>query len=73
MELILKDGKKINVENGKNGHDVALSIAESLAKASIAYKLNDHLYDLYRPIKEDGNFELITKDSPEAFPDGPSG
>lgn len=67
MELILKDGKKINVENGKNGHDVALSIAESLAKASIAYKLNDHLYDLYRPIKEDGNFELITKDSPEAF------
>ena len=67
MELILKDGKKINVENDKNGHDVALSIAESLAKASIAYKLNDHLYDLYRPIKEDGNFELITKDSPEAF------
>ena len=67
MELILKDGKKINVENGKNGHDVALSISESLAKASIAYKLNDHLYDLYRPIKEDGNFELITKDSPEAF------
>lgn len=67
MELILKDGKKINVENDKNGHDVALSIAESLGKASIAYKLNDHLYDLYRPIKEDGNFELITKDSPEAF------
>lgn len=46
MELILKDGKKINVENGKNGHDVALSIADSLAKASIAYKLNDH-YMIY--------------------------
>ena len=67
MELILKDGKKINVENGKNGHDVALSIAESLAKNSIAYKLNDKLYDLYRPIKEDGVFALITKTSPEAF------
>ena len=67
MELILKDGRKINVENGKNGHDVALSIAESLAKNSIAYKLNDKLYDLYRPIKEGGVFELITKTSPEAF------
>ena len=67
MELILKDGKKINVENGTHGHDVALLIAESLAKNSIAYKLNDKLYDLYRPIKEDGVFELITKTSPEAF------
>ena len=46
---------------------MALSIAESLAKNSIAYKLNDKLYDLYRPIKEDGVFELITKTSPEAF------
>ena len=67
MELILKDGKKISIENGKNGHDVALSIAESLAKNSIAYKLNDKLFDLYRPINEDGKFELITKESPEAF------
>ena len=67
MELILKDGKKIEVENGKNGHDVALTIAESLAKNSIAYKLNDKLYDLYRPISGDGAFELITKESPEAF------
>ena len=67
MKLILKDGKEINVEESKNGHDVALSIAESLAKNSIAYKLNDELYDLYRPISGDGKFELITKDSPEAF------
>ena len=67
MKLILKDGKEINVEESKNGHDVALSIAESLAKNSIAYKLNDELYDLYRPIPGDGKFELITKDSPEAF------
>ena len=67
MKLILKDGKEINVEESKNGHDVALSIAESLTKNSIAYKLNDELYDLYRPIPGDGKFELITKDSPEAF------
>ena len=67
MKLILKDGKEIQVEEGKNGHDVALTIAESLAKNSIAYKLNDKLYDLYRPIKEEGKFELITKESPEAF------
>lgn len=65
MILKLKDGKEINVEEGKNGHDVALSIAESLAKASIAYKLNGNLFDLYSPIKESGDFELITSKSGE--------
>lgn len=67
MKLILKDGKEIEIENGKNGHDVALTISTSLAKNALAYKLNDKLYDLYRPIEGDGNFELITKESPEAF------
>ena len=61
MELILKDGKKIDLENGKNGHDVALSISTSLAKEALAYKLNDKLFDLYTPINEGGKFEIITK------------
>lgn len=61
MELILKDGKKINLENGKNGHDVALTISTSLAKEALAYKLNDKLFDLYTPINDGGRFEIITK------------
>jgi len=67
MEVKLLDGKKIVVVDGENGHDIALKISESLAKASLAYKLNGVLKDLYSSIKEDGDFELITSKSEEAF------
>mgnify|MGYP002515611706 FL=1 len=66
MELILKDGKTIKVDTNKNGHDVALSISNSLAKEAIAYKLNNKLFDLYHSISEGGKFEIITKDGEEA-------
>ena len=67
MNIKLLDGKEIEFNKGENGHDIALKISSSLAKNSIAYKLNDKLYDLYSPILEEGNFELITSTSPEAF------
>ena len=46
MELKLLDGKVISVNDNETGFDVAKKISESLAKASIAYKLNGKLYDL---------------------------
>ncbi len=67
MKLKLLDGKIIETSENSNGHNVANSISESLAKSAIAYKLNGNLYDLYAPIKEEGNFELITPKSEEAF------
>ena len=66
MELKLLDGKVISVNENETGFDVAKKISESLAKASIAYKLNGKLYDLSSLIKEDGDFELITSKSEEA-------
>ena len=67
MKLKLLDGKIIETSENSNGHDVAKSISESLVKSAIAYKLNGNLYDLYAPIKGEGNFELITPKSEEAF------
>lgn len=67
MKLELLDNKVIDVKNGKNGKDVALLLSSSLAKEAIGYKLNETLYDLFTPIKEDGKFELITPKSKEAF------
>ena len=67
MKLKLLDGKELVIEENKTGMDVAKSISESLAKSAIAYKLNGKLYDLFSIIKEDGNFELITPKSDEAF------
>ncbi|MDY2728420.1 MAG: threonine--tRNA ligase [Candidatus Onthovivens sp.] len=65
MKLKLLDCKEIVVEN-KSGKEIAASISESLSKECIAYKLNGKLYDLYSIVSEDGDFELITKKSPEA-------
>ena len=67
MLLKLLDGKQIEINENENGHDVASKISTSLAKNALAYKLNGNLYDLYAPIKEDGNFEIITSSSVEAF------
>ena len=66
MELKLLNGKILNLEEGKNGHDAALLISEGLAKNSLAYKLNGELFDLYTPIKESGEFVIITSKSEEA-------
>ena len=67
MLLKLLDGKQIEVNENENGHDVASKISTSLAKNALAYKLNGNLYDLFTPIKEDGDFEIITSSSDEAF------
>ena len=66
MELKLLDGKILNLEEGKNGHDAALLISEGFARNSLAYKLNGELFDLYTPIKESGEFVIITSKSEEA-------
>ncbi len=67
MLLKLLDGSSIEVENGSNGHDVASKISTSLAKNALAYKLNGKLFDLYQVLPEEGDFEIITSKSKEAF------
>ncbi len=67
MLLKLLDGSSIEVENSLNGHDVASKISTSLAKNALAYKLNGKLFDLYHTLPEEGDFEIITSKSKEAF------
>ncbi|MCQ3035770.1 MAG: threonine--tRNA ligase [Bacilli bacterium] len=67
MELKLIDGKVIEVEQGKSGYDVAMSISTSLAKACVAYKVNDVIYDLHREIPNGGDFTLIKKGDPDSY------
>ena len=66
MELKINE-KVINVEERKNGHDLALELAKDEIKTIIAYKLNGKLFDLFAPINEAGDFEFITTSSDEAF------
>lgn len=67
MELTLKDGKKIEVDKGITGLDAAKSISTSLAKKCLAVKLNGELIDYRESLTDGGEFEVITRDSPEAL------
>lgn len=66
MELTLPDGDKLEVEEGKRVIDVAYDIGEGLGDATVGATLDDKLLDLRDEITEEGEFEIITLDSPQA-------
>ena len=67
MIIKLIDGKEIEVKEDESGYDVALKISTSLAKSSIAYKLNETIYDLKRPIQNEGILTLIKKGDIDSY------
>ena len=67
LKLTLPDKSEIEVDKGITGADVAKRINKKLFKKSIAYKLNDKLFDLNEPIRESGSLEFITEESEEAL------
>lgn len=67
MKIKLIDGKELEIEQGKTGLEVAQSISMSLAKASIAFALDNKLYDLNQVIPHEGLFTLIKKDDPRSY------
>ena len=67
MKLKLIDGKEIEIENGKTGLEVAQGISLSLAKASIAFALDNEIYDLNQVIPHEGLFTLIKKDDARSY------
>lgn len=67
MKITFLDGSIKEFNQGTNAYEIASSISSSLAKKSICAKIGDKLYDMKRPIEEDGTLELITKDNPIAF------
>ena len=67
MNIKFLDGSVKTYNAGMSALEIATSISPSLAKKSICAKINGQLFDLKRPIIEDCDFELITKDSKEAF------
>ena len=67
ISLTFPDGSKREFEPGVTGHDVADSIAKSLAKKAVAVALDDKLRDLAEPIKADAKIRIITRTDPEAL------
>ncbi|MEZ5813972.1 MAG: threonine--tRNA ligase [Alphaproteobacteria bacterium] len=67
IQITLPDGASRSYAPGVTGLEIAESIAKSLAKASIAVKVNGAQRDLCDPIFEDAAFEIIKVDSDEGL------
>lgn len=67
IKISFPDGAVKEFAVGTSTEDIAASISPGLKKKSIAGKFNGVLYDLKRPILEDGTIEIITQDSAEAL------
>jgi len=65
--LSFPDGSKRDYECGTSGAQVALSIAKSLAKKSVAFSLDGVLHDLSDAIGTDGTIEFIAREDPRAL------
>ncbi|MDP2800573.1 MAG: threonine--tRNA ligase [Phreatobacter sp.] len=65
--LTFPDGAARAYDAGVTGLDVAKAIAPSLAKRSLAVKIDGVVTDLSEPIGGDARIEFITRDSPEAL------
>ncbi|MGM9955751.1 MAG: threonine--tRNA ligase [Peribacillus sp.] len=67
LKISFPDGAVKEFAKGTTTEDIAASISPGLRKKSIAGKFNGELYDLKRPIEEDGTIEIVTQDAAEAL------
>ena len=67
ITITFPDGVKKNFDKGINGIAIAESISKSLAKESIAIKLNGEVVDLLSKIQIDSSIEIIKKEHDDAL------
>ncbi len=67
ISISFPDGAKREFPEGVSGADIAASISKSLAKRTIAMKLDGELCDLSDAIDRDASIELVSRDDPEAL------
>ena len=60
MEIILKNGDKLNVENGATAADAAHAISEGLFRAAVAATVHGKLVDLSHALSEGDTLEIVT-------------
>jgi threonyl-tRNA synthetase len=56
------DGREIQHEVGVTGYEIATNISQGLARAALAIKVDEEVWDLARPIKKDSTVRLLTWD-----------
>jgi threonyl-tRNA synthetase len=63
----LPDGKQLEIRPGDRARDVAGRIGPRLLRDAVVAKLDGRLVDLDAPLNGGGEFEVVTKDSPEGL------
>ena len=66
IKVTLKDGKILEVEEGKNVLEVAKQISEGLARVATCAEVNGEVKDLRYELKEDCTLNICTFESSEA-------
>jgi len=67
IDVTFPDGSKKQFEKGITGHDIAVSISNSLAKAAMVVEVDGVLKDLSMPIHTDCKFRILTDKDPEVL------
>ena len=67
MEVLIKDGSKLQVNDNASVLDVAKQISEGLARNAICGKVNDKLCQLSAPVKQGDMVEIVTLKDKEAM------
>ena len=65
--ITFPDGNKKEVDKGINGLELASQISKSLAKESVAIKINNEIKDISLPINSDASVAILKRESEEAL------
>ena len=65
--ITFPDGNKKEVDKGINGLELASQISKSLAKESVAIKINNEIKDISLPITVNASVAILKRDSEEAL------
>ncbi len=60
MEILLKNGDKLELDDGVSCVKAAQKISEGLARSAVAAKVNGELCDLSRVLKDGDSLEIVT-------------
>ena len=60
INVVLKDGSNLSLNDGANGFDAALTISEGLARNAMAAKINGTECDLRDTLKDGDSLEILT-------------
>ena len=67
MHVVLPDGKRLDLQDGASGADVAAAIGPGLAKAALGIKFGGKLSDLQSAVPDGAEVAIVTKRDPESL------